>query len=123
MMDITEEYEDVFQNLEFPIARTYKRFPHLIDSEVRRALEAAIEHYRAEYANRPPRNTHLSDIEQMLANEIIQMCEWRLGRTVEDMLPSSPEFHKTPEELQKCLKRIIKSVDRWSRVGGQTGLP
>ncbi len=118
-MDITEEYEDVLQNLEFPIASAYRDNPQLIDSEVRRALEAVIEHYRAEYADRPPRNKHLSNIEQQLSDSVIQMCEWRLGRT--EIPTSSPEFHKTPEELQKCLKRVIKSIDRWGRVGGRQG--
>ena len=130
-MDITEEYEDVLQNLEFPIMDHFRRYPALLDWEVKRSLEATIEHYRAEYAKRPPRNSHLSNVEQMITECLITVCEWRLGRVDVDAVMGMTEhfayqfnkdnFIKTPEELQKCLKRIIKSVDRWSRVGGKQG--
>ena len=130
-MDITEEYEDVLQNLEFPIMNFYRNYHALADWEVKRALEATIEHYRAEYANRPPKDKHLSDWEQRITDHLIVVCEWRLGRIdTEEFLATNKDFTylidkkkfiKTPEELQKCLKRIIKSVDRWNRVGGRQG--
>ena len=130
-MDITEEYEDVLQNLEFPIMSLFRRYPALEDWEVKRALEATIEHYRAEYAKRKPRDHHLSDREQMITECLVTICEWRLGRvgieavtaiTEHFIYPFDQEhFIKTSEELQKCLKRIIKSVERWNRVGGKQG--
>ncbi|WP_263080050.1 hypothetical protein [Endozoicomonas sp. Mp262] len=130
-MDITEEYEDVLQNLESPIISIFRQYPSLVDWEVKRALEATIEHYRAEYANRPPKNKHLSDIEQKLTHALVTVCEWRLGRTgIESVLTLNEHFtfqlkqdapKNTSEELQKCLKRIIKSVDRWHREGGKQG--
>lgn len=130
-MDITEEYEDVLQNLELPIMSLFCRYPALEDWEVKRALEATIEHYRAEYAKRKPRNQHLSDMEQKVAESLIVICEWRLGRVGMEAVTAITEhfiyqvdqddFIKTSEELQKCLKRIIKSVERWNRVGGRQG--
>ncbi len=131
-MDITEEYEDVLQNLEFPIMNTYRQHPELEDWEVKRAIEAVIEHYRAEYAQRKPKDKHLSAIEQQITDNLVNICEWRLGRvemgSVLGMtqgftyqVNQSQSFLKTPEELQKCLKRIVKSVERWDRVGGRQG--
>ncbi|WP_252177159.1 hypothetical protein [Endozoicomonas sp. 4G] len=130
-MEFTEEYEDVLQNLEYPIMNFYHNFPELQDWEVKRALEATIEHYRAEYAQRPPKDKHLSDQEQQITDGLIIICEWRLGRVDMDAVVEVTEnfvyqineesFLKTSEELQKCLKRIIKSVDRWHSVGGKQG--
>ncbi|WP_422461719.1 hypothetical protein [Endozoicomonas sp. ALB115] len=130
-MEFTEEYEDVLQNLEYPIMNYYYQNPVLEDWDVKRALEAAIEHYRAEFANRPPKTKNLSLFEQQLSSQLITICEWRLGRVSLDEVTAMTEeyayqfkeddFIKTSEELQKCLKRIIKSVERWNRVGGKQG--
>ncbi len=130
-MDITEEYENVLQNLEFPIAAFFHEHPALVDWEVKSALEATIENYRAEYANRPPKNKHLSDNEQAITDHLITICEWRLGRVDMDVVLAmtknftyqidNDNFIKTSEELQNCLKRIIKSVDRWHKLGGKQG--
>lgn len=130
-MEFTEEYEDVLQNLEYPIMNYYYQNPVLADLDVKRALEAAIEHYRAEFANRSPKTKNLSLFEQQLSGQLITICEWRLGRVSLDEVIAMNEkfafqfkeddFIKTSEELQKCLKRIIKSVERWNRVGGKQG--
>ena len=130
-MEFTEEYEDVLQNLEYPIMNYYYQNPVLEDWDVKRALEATIEHYRAEFANRPPRTKNLSLFEQQLSRQLITICEWRLGRvSLDDVTAMTEEyiyqfneddFIKTPEELQQCLKRIIKSVGRWNRMGGKQG--
>ncbi|USE36552.1 hypothetical protein [Endozoicomonas sp. SCSIO W0465] len=130
-MEFTEEYEDVLQNLEYPIMNYYYQNPVLEDWDVKRALEATIEHYRAEFANRPPRTKNLSLFEQQLSGQLITICEWRLGRVSLDEVTAMTEkyayqfkeddFIKTSEELQKCLKRIIKSVERWNRVNGKQG--
>ena len=130
-VDITEKYEDVLQNLEFPIMNYFHRYPALQDTEVKRSLEATIEHYRAEYAKRAPKNMHLSNIEQRIMESLVTVCEWRLGRidleaviaiTDHFAYQFNPEnFIKTSEELQKCMKRIIKSVDRWHNLCGKQG--
>ena len=57
VVDITEEYEDVLQKLEFPIMSLFCRYPALEDWEVKRALKATIEHYRAEYTKRKRRKS------------------------------------------------------------------
>ena len=131
-MNFTEEYEDVLQNLEYPIMHFYRQEPFLEDWDVKRALEATIEHYRAEYTNRPSKVKNLSLFERQLNHQLITICEWRLGRVGLDEVMAMAEkksayqidadnFIKTSEELQKCLKRIIKSVERWNRVGGKQG--
>ena len=53
------------------------------------------------------------------------MCEWRLGRISvgeneagEQMAAPEP---KRVDEIVLCLKRVLKSVNRWNRSGGQRG--
>lgn len=130
-MEFTEEYEDVLQNLEYTIMNYYYQNPSLEDWDVKRALEATIEHYRAEYVNRPAKTKNLAFFERQLSKRLVTVCEWRLGRiSLDDMTAMTEgftyqlnvdDFIKTSEELQKCLKRIIRSVERWNRVNGKQG--
>jgi hypothetical protein len=53
------------------------------------------------------------------------MCEWRLGRLQPDNaeaadLGPAPEPIKV-DEIVLCLKKILKSVNRWNKTGGQRG--
>lgn len=77
----------------------YHQEPSLDDWDIKRALEATIEHYRAEYANRPSKIKNLSLFEQQLNHQLITICEWRLccvgldevtapGRREEECLPN-----------------------------------
>ena len=123
-MRVEDQYTDVLQNIEFGIVTTYRNYPEMSDSDVIRVLEALIEKYTAEKIGRSPRHFPLSETEQTLLVNVRKMCEWRLGR---DTLPdSSEETEKDPEpitidEIVICLKRILKSVNRWTKDGGRRG--
>lgn len=124
-MKVEDEYTDVLQNIEFGIVRIYREHPGLSDGDVMRTLEALIDSYVAEKIGREPRKRPYSDLERILYDSVRAMCEWRLGRSsLGDAAPDgnalSPE-RKTVDEILLCLKRILKSVNKWNKRGGSQG--
>jgi hypothetical protein len=124
-MTVEEEYLDVLQNIEFAIVSTYRDHPEMRDGDVTYALEAVISAYRAEMASRPAEEFSASAAEAALCRAIRNMCEWRLGRIDAEDLEAAP-LGPVPqpikvEEILLCLKRILKSVTRWNKSGGQRG--
>ena len=80
----------------------------------------------AENIGRSPRNFGLSDVECELVEHMLAMCEWRLGRRsapVDDDSGSEiPQDQAlTTDEIKLCIKRLIKSVKTWNKVGGSQG--
>ncbi len=124
-MAVEEEYLDVLQNIESAIVSTYHDHPEMVDAHVIRALEAVIGSYRAEMAGRTAKESSAEPVEAELYRAIRPVCEWRLGRIREEDLEAgwqglAPEPIKV-EEIMLCLKRILKSVNRWNKSGGQRG--
>ncbi|MBI2844200.1 MAG: hypothetical protein HYX78_12435 [Armatimonadetes bacterium] len=125
-MRVEEEYMDVLQNIEFAIVGTYRKRRDLSDYDVMRALEALIDAYSGEKIGRPPRSFGLSDLERELADQMRQMCEWRLGRTELQIaepskLPPPGPKPVTVDEIIICLKRILNSAKRWNKEQGRQG--
>jgi hypothetical protein len=125
-MAVEEEYLDVLQNIEFAIVSTFHDHPEMVDGHVIWALEAVIDSYRAETAGRtPPEPPFAAPVEADLYRALRHMCEWRLGRlSPEDAEAAEPGPAPEPkrvDEILLCLRRILKSVNRWNRSGGQRG--
>ena len=64
-----------------------------------------------------------SGLEAELLRDVRAMCEWRLGRgevpaTQDDAPPCEPLDIPT---LVLCLKRLVKSVQKWNKHGGRQG--
>ena len=49
------------------------------------------------------------------------MCEWRLGRSPAPGETAMPELGIPVSGLVECLRKIQKSVPRWSQRGGRQG--
>ncbi|HPO14188.1 MAG TPA: hypothetical protein PLI09_12150 [Candidatus Hydrogenedentes bacterium] len=124
MSRIEDKHPDVLQNIEFAIVDTYRQYRELSDYDVMRVLEASLETYAAEKAGRSARTTRLSELEQLLLEWVLHMCEWRLGRiplgNTEEVF-SSDDVPITIDEIILCLKRLLKSVNRWNKDGGRQG--
>ncbi|MCU0913344.1 MAG: hypothetical protein MUC88_02135 [Planctomycetes bacterium] len=124
-MAVEDEYTDVLQNIEFGIVSTYHGHPQIVDAHVIRGLEAVIGSYRAEMAGHESQEFSAAPVEADLYRAIRNVCEWRLGRIrEEDLETGRPWFAPEPvtvEEIVLCLKRILKSVNRWNKSGGQRG--
>jgi hypothetical protein len=127
-MAFDEKYLDVLQNIEFAIVQIYRKFPELHDFEVMNALEAAIDFYAAQRINRNPREFNLSDRATLVAENVKNLCDWRLGRKSidttnlegfeKDQLELKP---KTIDEIITCLKTVLGSVKKWNKRGGRQG--
>jgi len=118
---IKDEYLDVLQNIEFAVVTTYREHQEMTDYDVERTLDSVLDAYAAEKSGRQPRRVRLSELEQILMERVRATCEWRLGR---ETLADAPEIDLTPitvEEIIPCLKKILKSVKRWNKLGGKRG--
>jgi acyl-homoserine lactone acylase PvdQ len=124
MKEIDEKYLDVMQNIEAVITSAYRDDESMTDYSVMTVLEALINKYTAEETDRQPRPVRLSPEEQLLAQSILEVCEWRLGRgkfteALDQSLPDAGR--KTVAEIILVLKRLLKSVKHWNREGGSQG--
>jgi hypothetical protein len=120
-----EQYLDVLHNIESAIVLVSQEHSEMLDLDVENALKALIRTYRAEKDNHPVSPPRLSELEEEIYDEVKSMCELRLGRaelTTEDGqqvdLPIEP---LTIDEIIACLKRIQRSVKRWSKQHGRRG--
>jgi hypothetical protein len=120
-----ERYEDVLQNIEFGIVRVYHDHPEMTDWEALSAVEALIRVYNAESKGRETRPPSLDPLSEEVYDFVERMCEWRLGREMPFSEEGEPvEFPMQPlalEEIIACLKRVRKSINRWTRQGGRQG--
>jgi hypothetical protein len=116
---------DVLQNIEFGIVRVYRERPELTDWDALDAIEALIRGYTAESRGRSRPNIRLSDLSQLVFDSVETMCEWRLGREqpfVEGNQPLDVKMEpRTLDEIIACLKRIRKSIKRWTKESGRQG--
>jgi hypothetical protein len=127
-MAFDEKYLDVLQNIEFAIVQIYRQYPELHDFEVMSALEASIDFYAAQRINRDPREFNLSDRATLVAENVKNFCDWRLGRKTIDTTnlegyekDQSELKPKTIDEIISCLKTVLGSVKKWNKQGGRQG--
>ena len=122
-MRIEEERLDVMQNLEFAVARAYERHPEMTDYVVLRTYEALLQAYSAEVTGRTPKPVTADGLDAELLRQVKQMCEWRLGRSnlspVQDEAPECEPLDVPT--LVLCLKRLVKSVNKWTKHRGRQG--
>jgi hypothetical protein len=121
-----ERYGDVLQNIEFGIIQVYHNHPEMTDWEALTAIETLLRMYRAEAKGRQAAPPSLDPLAEEVYGLVETMCEWRLGRerpfTKKDGEPVEfPAQPITLDEVMACLKRVRKSINRWSRQGGRQG--
>ena len=120
-MDFEEQYQDVLQNIEFAIVNFHHRHEELLDYDVETTLTTLIRTYQAEQTGRSISRTALTELRQGLHDDVKAMCDWRLGRAElgGKKTPAPPPIR--PDEIVACLKRIRKSVQKWSKQSGRRG--
>jgi len=109
-MKTVYEYESQLETIETAIAEIYRENPSLVDSQVERAYSASIAFFNSICKGREAPNNKLSDFDQMVYNDI---------QIVSHVLIEQKEI--TEKELLKCLKRLRKSVQKWSKRYGRQG--
>ena len=124
-MNVEQDYMDVLKNIEFAIISVHREHPLLVDFDVENALNALINRYFAESTQHAPRPVNLNERAQLVYERVETMCEWRLGRqsfvNQEDRKFEMQPGSITLDVILACLKRIRKSVQRWSKEGGRQG--
>lgn len=120
---LEEEYMDVLQNTEAAIVWVYRQNPELMDYQVDSALEALIKTYQGEATGRkpaPPRNPAAGQVYE----RVQAICDIRLGRETFHRGDEPVELGLEPVDVDvilRCLKRIRKSIQLWTREGGRQG--
>lgn len=96
-----------------------------ISPEALAAIEALLRTYRAEAKGRQATPSCLVPLAQEVYESVETMCEWQLGHEgVLDEEGRPVEIPMQPlalDEIIACLKRVRKSINRWSREGGRQG--
>lgn len=121
MSEFDEENLDVLQNIEFGIIQVYRADQSLLDIDVKDALDALVRHYHAEEEQRTPPAMRLGARAQRVFSSVQAFCEWRLGRAPFPGEGELPESDTPVAELVQCLRKVRKSVPRWSQQGGRQG--
>src|ERR1700679_2904114 len=111
------------QNLEFAIVTEFRKDGAILDLNVLDAVNALVRHYEAEMEGRKPSEPRLSELSRRIFVAAGTVCEWRLGRASGPLsaIEESGGQLKTMQEIVACLKRIHKSIGRWTKEGGKRG--
>ncbi len=119
-MTFEEEYQGVLQNIETAIIMIYRQHPDLTDYDVEVAVNALVKGYQSDNWQ-----TDLPTVRQSLHDIVKSTCEWRLGRAPfpfgdapEELTEVSP---LTEKEIIACLRRIQKSIKKWTKHYGRQG--
>ena len=118
-----DQYLDVLQNIEFAIVDEFRRDPAILDLNVREAVNVLARQYESEEEGRTPPRAQMTDRTRAVFDAVRTVCEWRLGRP-RGPVPAEddpPVQDITAAEMAACLKRIRKSIDRWSKERGPRG--
>ena len=78
---------------------------------------------RITITGRPAKPFTAEGVEAELLEHVRQMCEWRLGRArVARFQDEAPDCEPLDvPTLILCLKRLVKSVNKWTKHGGRQG--
>ncbi len=117
-MTVEEEHLDILQNIEFGVVSAYREHPDLVDFDVERVLDALLKEY-----SRPGGSTPDFPTQQraLLYARMKAMCDLRLGKAeVETPIIGDIEPVST-DVITACLKRLRRSVNKWSKRGGRQG--
>lgn len=109
-MNTIEEYEIQLEAIETAVAKTYREHPSLVDNQVERAYSASITFFNAIGNGRDKPKCKLSGNDLIVYNDIQIVSYDLIGK--EEI---------SEKELLKCLKRLRKSAQKWSKRYGVRG--
>ncbi len=124
-ISIEDRYFDVLHNIESAIVSVYRINPDLSDYEVDKALVALWDSYRADQQGKSYTLPVMNENTDAVYAIMQKICDWRLGRDVKFETEDGESLSEVPpisvDEIGVCLKRIRKSVAKWSKRSGRQG--
>lgn len=125
-MKVTEEYEDVLQNLESAIVATYRANRELTDHDVEIVIGQLIRVYQADKTKGDIVLTNMNDARQELFDAVDSMAKFRLGHSEGEDAPHISSLIQGMRvidvaTLLLCLKRLRKSIRFWNKKYGRQG--
>ena len=118
-MPLTDEFEDVLKKIEHAVVEHWKQHDEMNNYNVMRAYEIATAHYHAIARGQTPKPESLKGLDASLYQAVHAACEARLNQPIQDS--DSQSRFLTMEDLVACLRRLRKSVERWTKEGGRQG--
>jgi hypothetical protein len=110
-MKFEDQFEDELQVIESSIINVYRANPDLVDSQVERAVTAAIRFHNAALKGVSPSEHRLSGLDLSVFESIEEVnCSLLNGESAIAI-----------NDLIQCLKRVRKSTQRWSKKFGRQG--
>lgn len=122
-MRVEDQYMDVLQNIEFGVMNTFRQHSDLTDFDVETVYNALIQYYKSKQSIDPCPQQR-TELRQTLCHSVKTMCDLRLGETSLETQQGGAVPQITPissDEMVLCLKRLQKSVQKWSKQGGRQG--
>lgn len=123
MGQFEDEYLDALHNIESALLTACRRMPSAEDYDALSAINALMRAYQAELNQRQPPAIRLGPAAENIRDAVQITCEIMLGRQ-----PLTDERGRplemgtiTPAEMVACLKRVRKSIERWTKEGGRRG--
>jgi hypothetical protein len=110
-MKFEEKFENELREIESSIISVYRNNPELVDSQVERAVAAAIKLNNSIIKGNTRPDHSLSSLD-LTVFEFIQ-------EVVDTLLQSNNVI--TVNDLVQCLKRVRKSVQKWNKRFGRQG--
>ncbi len=129
-MAIEDKHMDVLHSIETAIIGVYRSNMELKDTNATRAVQALIAFYRSKVMKREaPSALDLNAYELEMYNNVLSILEIRgeIGGSEHQESPPRRRFSRamktqTPSEIYlACLRRIEKSIKRWSSRNGIRG--
>ena len=118
-MSTKDDQLDALQQIEFLVVDSYRTQPELNDFAVQQCYDTLLNLYGAEQRGTQPHTKQLSDLQQELFERLQDTIELRLGRA--ETSPENPPPPITLAELISCLRKLQKSVPKWTKKGGSRG--
>lgn len=122
-----EENLNTLHAIERCVARTWRQQPALTDHMVKRIYEGLAAHYRALASGREPVDptTDADGAEGEVFTRLLALCEeLRQSGAAEIGAADEKEERGDPldaETLHRCLRRLMRSVDKATKRGGVQG--
>lgn len=110
-MKVQEKFEKELKALESSIVEVFRSEPHLLDSQVARAIESMVALFKSKVKGKPAQPVRLEGLDLHVFSAL---------KTAIDAI-STANSELTDDDVLQCLKVIEKSIPKWTKQLGRQG--